>query len=220
MYWHKLIETYENTQGICPVAHTMLTVHIGVLIDKTGKLLCIKDCSRLGELTPVPCTVKSETRTSNVAPHVITDNYSYIGNSAEYKDRHEAYLLQLKDYISNVDDVYATAVYNYVIKGTLENDLEQHGIKYLYNTNINFAVLGADYDTRVWTDYYLEQLRKTDICSITGELDYIPDAYPSKILSPSGKEKMFMQGCGVGYIASQKIIHTLQYLNYIKVVEE
>lgn len=129
-------------------------------------------------------------------------------------------LIIVIDISSNVDDVYATAVYNYVIKGTLENDLEQYGIKYMYNTNINFAVLGVDYDTRVWTDYYLKQLPKTDICSITGKLDYIPDAYPSKILSSSGKEKLFMQGCGVGYIASQKNIHTLQFLNYIEVKNE
>lgn len=56
--WHKLLETYENTQGKCPVAHIMIMVHAGVMIDKDGNLLCAKDCSALGELTPVPCAVK------------------------------------------------------------------------------------------------------------------------------------------------------------------
>lgn len=215
MYWHRILETYENTQGICPIAHTMLTVHIGVLIDKTGKLLCIKDCSNLEELTPVPCTVKSETRTNNIAPHLLIDNYSYVGNAEKYKDRHDAYLKQLKEYVSNVDDAYATAVYNYIIKGTLENDLDKFNIKYLHNTNINFVVLGVDYDTQLWINYYLKQLPITGICYITGEFDYIPEAYPSKILSTSGHEKLFIKGCNVGYIASQKIIHTMQFLNYI-----
>lgn len=218
MYWHKLIETYENTQGICPVAHTMITVHIGIMIDKDGNFLCAKDCSILKELTPVPCTVKSETRTCNIAPHLISDNYSYIGNVN--KEKHNAYLKQLKDYVENYDDVYAKAVYAYVVKGTLEDDLRKFDIAdYLPSDNIIFAVKDVGYVNK-WTDYYTQQLPKTDVCYITGEMDYMPSAYPSRILSPSGKEKLFMQGCGVGYIASQKIIHTLQFLNYIKVVEE
>ena len=46
--------------------------------------------------------------------------------------------------------------------------------------------------------------------------DYIPEAYPAKIMSVTDKSKIFAKGSDVGYIASQKIIHTMQYLNWYK----
>ena len=49
---------------------------------------------------------------------------------------------------------------------------------------------------------------------MTGEPDYIPSAYPACIISPSGKERFFLKDCGVGYVASQKIIHAIQYWTY------
>ena len=57
------------------------------------------------------------------------------------------------------------------------------------------------------------------MCAITGESDYIPDAYPGNIRFPSDMAKLFMTKpdkldgmpqLRAGYVASQKIIHTLQ----------
>lgn len=219
MLYNKLLETYDNIKGICPVAHTFLTVHIGILIDKDGNFLSAVDASRTGELTIAPCTVQSEVRTNNIASHLIFDNYSYVGNANEYQKRHVAYIDQLENYVNESDDIFAKAVYKYVSKKTLESDLQSLDIKFEHNTNIIFAVYGIDY-VNLWTDYYLSKLPKTDICMITGEQDYIPDAYPSKILSPSSQEKLFVKGCGAGYIASQKVIHALQFLNYVNVINE
>lgn len=39
------------------------------------------------------------------------------------------------------------------------------------------------------------------------------------IMSVTDKSKIFAKGSGVGYIASQKIIHTMQYLNWYKVAK-
>lgn len=58
------------------------------------------------------------------------------------------------------------------------------------------------------------QLPKNGLCYATGELDYIPTGYPACITSPPGKERLILKDSGVGYVASQKIIHTLQYFAY------
>ena len=72
---------------------------------------------------------------------------------------------------------------------------------------------GAD---KHWSEWYPKQLKPNGICCITGERDYIPDSYPKCITSASGTEVLFDNGSQVGYIAAQKIIHTLQYLLYGK----
>ena len=102
-------------------------------------------------------------------------------------------------------------------------------IKDYYNirqTNVIFAVYGLE-DTngadKMWTDYYVKMLPINGICSVTGKRDYIPDSYPPGILSSGDKARLFITKdnpldlrpkAGPGYIASQKIIHALQYMIY------
>ena len=81
---------------------------------------------------------------------------------------------------------------------------------------IGFAVYKTEYDPEEWTEYYIKTLPKNGICSVTMQEDYMPEAYPAKIMSATDKSKIFAKGSGVGYIASQKIIHTMQYLNWYK----
>lgn len=74
-----------------------------------------------------------------------------------------------------------------------------------------------------WRDYYISTLEKNGICGITGEPDYIPDKYPKGIRNPADQAKLFiatpkkmdwMPTITPGYITSQKIIHTLQFMTY------
>ena len=57
--WEGLIKAYDSLVNkgakICPIAHTYISVHIGVLIDKNGKFLCAKVPDVKGELIAVPC---------------------------------------------------------------------------------------------------------------------------------------------------------------------
>lgn len=75
------------------------------------------------------------------------------------------------------------------------------------------------FEKKEWAEYYVNTLPKNGICSVTMQEDYIPEAYPAKIMDVTDKSKIFVKGCGVGYIASQKIIHTMQYLNWYKVAK-
>lgn len=226
--WEKLIEFYDNTEDVCPVAHTYITAHVAVLLDITGKFLFAMDVRNRKELVAVPCTIESSSRTSNVAPHLINDNLSYLGNLPKFKERHTEYMVQLKTYVDDVGDLYAKTVYKYISKGKIMSDLDPvikkiGKSKAVDKINIIFGVYGTviNGSSLKWTNYYYNNvLRINGICAITGKPDYIPETYPAGILSPGSQARLFMAGCGAGYIASQKIIHALQYLIYVKENQE
>ena len=75
--WEELIKLYDKLvddgKPVCPVAHTYLTAHVGVLIDKNGNFLAAMKTQAQGELVAVPCTIESEGRTNNIAPHLLSD---------------------------------------------------------------------------------------------------------------------------------------------------
>lgn len=217
MYTNELIRMYDEYGEqllAAPIAHTKISSDFVIMLDANG----FKMAAEVHEYVSVPCTVESETRSSNIAPHLIHDNISYVADIADCEKRHEAYLNQLHDYISNCNDPYAKAVYDYVSTADVLHDLEPvmeraKIRKPLLSWNIVFLVYPAkDTINLTWTNYYVNTLPKNGICSVTGEPDYIPQAYPSKIRNPSDMAKLFANGSNVGYIASQKIIHILQVL--------
>ncbi|MGY3665493.1 MAG: type I-C CRISPR-associated protein Cas8c/Csd1 [Roseburia sp. 1XD42-69] len=220
MVWQDLIETYDRQQDIrhiCPIAHTQILAHICLLLDDNSNLLA---GARVRQSVFAPCTVKSECRTRNVAPHLIHDKISYVTNINPQK--HDAYMEQLSGYVADTDDYFAKIVLNYLRKETISNDLRYFiDLKSNPNLVIAFGIRGQDYiaPMETWTDYYVSKLPKNGICALTGESDFIPDAYPSNIRYSSDMAKLFcvkkdkldgMPQIRPGYIASQKIIHTLQ----------
>lgn len=222
--FENLAKYYDQIQGVCPIAHTYITAHIGILIDKSGKFLIVKDVSDTRELVPVPCTIESESRTSNVAPHVISDNLSYVGNLPKYKERFNEYIIQLQEYVKSdigKDDEYANAVYKYVKNGSVYDDVRDiiDSRKWAFTKdkiNIVFGVYGLENEgsDNLWTDYYVGKLDVNGICCVTGKPDHIPQTFPGNILSPNSHARLFISGAQVGYIASQKIIHALQWMIY------
>lgn len=229
MIWKDLIETYDNADEvnvITPVAHTKIMGHIGVLIDRMGNF---KMAMIMNKPIFAPCTIDSETRSSNIAPHVIHDNLSYVANMEGYEERHAEYLHQLMLYTKNTNDVYAEPVLRYVKNGTMLSDISPLLKKLpktlqLKNINVGFAIYefpDQPEKNQSWIDYYTESLPKNGICPITGEPDHIPDKYPGQILPYARLAKLFvgksdpiesMESLLPGYIASQKIIHTLQHM--------
>lgn len=213
MIWSKLIETYENCNDIVRVAHVALPLSVGILIDPQGKLLLIQKFEKK-EWAESPCTVRSETRTSNICPHILNDKYAYI--SGKDKEKHDKYMDQLKQYAENSGHLYPSAVYKYLSENDIDKDLTENGIQADGGDYIGFAVYKTEYEPEEWTEYYTSSLPKNGVCTVTMQDDYIPESYPAKIMDITDKSKIFINGCGVGYIASQKIIHTMQYLNWYK----
>lgn len=220
MFWQDLIETYDtqaDVRHICPIAHTQIIARVGVMLDEQSNILA---AAKIRQSIFAPCSAKSECRGSNIAPHLVHDNASYVANINP--SRHKAYMEQLSEFAEDTDDNFCKIVLKYLEKDTICDDL-----KYLIDlkdnpmTVITFGIKGSKENTvnQTWVDYYLSKLPKNGLCAITGELDYIPDAYPGNIRYPSDMAKLFcakpdkldgMPQLRAGYIASQKIIHTLQ----------
>ena len=234
--WEALVELYDKLRAagkpVCPIAHTYISANIAILLDKDGNFLAAMRPPVHGEVVAVPCTIESEGRTSNVAPHLISDQIKYIADRPGQSAKHKAYIKQLKKYTeNNSDDIYAKAVYNYVIKNTVMDDIKEVMTKKatipIDNNNIVFAVYGLpEYDGKdlKWAEYYTKKLLPhTGMCSITGQPDYIPKTYPRDILYPGDRGRLFITRenplddypkNAPGYIASQKAMHALQYMIY------
>lgn len=220
MVWKDLIETYDKqseTRHICPIAHTQIIARIGIMLDEQSNILA---AAKIRQSIFAPCTAKSECRSSNIAPHLVHDNATYVANINP--KRHDAYMTQLSEFVADTGDSFCEIVLKYLKKETIIDDL-QHLIDLRDNPGfvITFGIKGWEENTvnKTWTDYYLSKLTKNGLCAITGEADYIPDSYPSNIRYPSDVSKLFcvkpdkldgMPQLRPGYIASQKIIHTLQ----------
>ena len=232
MIWNRLLETYENNKDctdIAPIAHTKIKANIGILIDSIGIFRMAAEIPAV--TTIVPCTAESECRSSNIAPHPIHDNLSYVGNIDGYEKRHEVYMQQLHDYAFGTDCSYAKAIYRYLENGTIMNDISEILEKTKKQDTKSMNVIFCVYHTKEesvdlkWTDYYLNRLPKNGMCMLTGQPDYIPKSYPvvkrnSRDLArlimaePSQNVDKWMwdKDFLIGYTASQKILHTLQAL--------
>lgn len=91
-----------------------------------------------------------------------------------------------------------------------------------------YALRAGDGQDFQWRDYYLKKLEPNGICSITGKVDFIPPTYPKWIRNSRDTAKLFVGGApqkqkenlnsmpviNPGYMISQKIIHTLQCMDY------
>lgn len=115
----------ESGAEVCPIAHTYMTVHIAVLLNKKGEFLCAKIPDIKGELARVPCTDESGRRTCGDYPHLLHDNLCYVAPFGSKPNRHKAYISQLEEYTkANPKDLYAAAIYNYAKNGDILHDLK------------------------------------------------------------------------------------------------
>lgn len=227
--WKEVLKQHEmlGIENIIPLSHIRIRPDIGILLDDNGNLVgatIIKN-----ERCSIPCTIDSESRTNGISPHPIHDNMSYIcGEYPNYEKRHDTYMKQLQSYTENVEDNLAKSVYRYLKKKTIRLDIKNL-TKQIENISeeklmVVFATLShRDTISKKWTEYYTSTLDRNGICGITGEKDHIPDKYPKGIRNPSDQAKLFianpkkmdsMPTNVPGYIASQKIIHTLQFMIY------
>lgn len=248
--WNEILKQYEilGVESVIPIAHIRIRPDVRILIDAYGNF--VGAVATKNERCSIPCTIDSESRTKNIAPHPIHDNMSYVcGDYPQYKKRHAAYMEQLMEYIESVDDPVAKSVYQYLSKRTIRYDIKPVSEKLdtseeklmiifstltkeethmLFDLRYREKVVYAGLTDRgtirtLWRDYYISTLEKNGICGITGEPDYIPEKYPKGIRNPADQAKLFiatpkkmdwMPTITPGYITSQKIIHTLQFMIY------
>lgn len=134
---HKIIDKNGKKENIqymlLPIFHTTVAAHIQVNIDEKGNLLDAQKVSTDDRMTMIQTTAESDSRTANPAPHPFCDNIKYL--AGDYKNfvkddkgkvslYHELYMTNLKKWNeSEFSHTKVRAIYEYLKKGTLMNDL-------------------------------------------------------------------------------------------------
>lgn len=66
--WNNLLTTYDNLiasgESVCPIAYKLITAHVLVLLDRSGKYLFSMKCPVSKAVIAVPCTIQSESRSN------------------------------------------------------------------------------------------------------------------------------------------------------------
>lgn len=158
MNWtNELLELYEKNQEIAgevkyktikgrkgeeqiplillPVFHTTVTAQITVTIDVAGEFLSAETVDKTDNLTIIPVTEKSLSRTMNPEPHPLCDNLKYLAGDymtyfrqekkpKDYSENYRLYVEALRRWhVSPFTHRKVDAIYEYLIKGCLIKDL-------------------------------------------------------------------------------------------------
>jgi len=116
----------ENGRPI-PMFHTANNASVTILLDESGSFIKADAVEKKDRVTIMPCTESCAARTSGADAYPLCDKLEYVaGNSA----KHDMYLALLRAWSeSEFAGEKIKAVYKYILSGTLEQDLQDCGIK-------------------------------------------------------------------------------------------
>ena len=236
MAWLKtLAETYDvyshlagvekNDQAVLlPISHSTFNAQIEAAIDLDGNFQSAKKLEKgNGAVTIIPVTEDSAARSSGIAPHPLCDKLCYIAGdytlyTGDAKEKYfEAYMEQLQKWAeSDHTHPMIQAIYKYLKKGTLIQDLAEKGILELdangrltdgtkiqglgqTGANVRFRVFGAQKPEEVWKNqelyqlygsYYQQKSAEKKLCYASGKIEACSDKHPSKIRNSADKSKL------------------------------
>nr|MBP3282529.1 type I-C CRISPR-associated protein Cas8c/Csd1 [Treponema sp.] len=110
-----------------PMFHTANNASVTILLDESGSFIKADSVDKKDRVTIMPCTESCAARTSGADAYPLCDKLEYVaGNSA----KHDMYLALLRAWSeSEFAGEKIKAVYKYILSGTLEQDLQDCGIK-------------------------------------------------------------------------------------------
>lgn len=142
--------TYKTIKGkkgeehipliLLPVFHTTVTAQIEVTIDENGEFLSAKAVDKAENLTMIPVTEKSLSRTAGTEPHPLCDNLKYLAGDymvyyrqgkkqKDYSENYRLYIEALQRWHeSPFTHKKVDAIYAYVCKGCMIKDLATQGV--------------------------------------------------------------------------------------------
>jgi CRISPR-associated protein Csd1 len=153
----KLYETYENAlkldlpdiKELVPIGHILQNAHVNIVIDGDGNF---KRAEVLAKRTKIilPATEESAGRTSGEAPHPLADKLQYVAEDYEkYVNPKNSYFESYKEQLqrwceSSFSHPKAIAVYHYISKGNVLEDLVQSKIVHIDDNNKLLAKWGQN----------------------------------------------------------------------------
>lgn len=160
MSWmEKLYQTYEagllldlpQAKLPMPTSHTLQNAHINIVIDGEGNF---KRASVLEKTQIIlPATEDSACRGNNEASHALADKLQYVAEDyASFGGKKKAYFESYKEQLqawcaSENSHSKVKAVYNYIKKGTVINDLVINNIVFVDADNVLLTQWVSDAET-------------------------------------------------------------------------
>lgn len=140
-----LYNTYEKAENLVgkeddfgttllPIAHSTQNAQLEITIDIKGSFQGARIVGKGEEVTIIPVTEDSGSRSSGIAPHPLCDKLCYVAgdyvNFCEDKsgEYYASYMKQLEGWCEFGCHPYVKAVYLYVKKASLVKDLADSGI--------------------------------------------------------------------------------------------
>ena len=232
---NELYNVYEKNNGrtdcepaLLPFSHSTANAQIEITLTESGEIVSAKTIEKADAVTIIPVTESSATRSSGISPHPLADKLIYlakdynnfIANGKDNTKYHEAYINQLREWYDSEHCTKAVkAIYDYLEKGTLIEDLIKLDILVTYETNgkldpgvkiagifqgdsfIRFKINYSDLmqESRTWADKSLfdsfiafnsEKGGDAQLCYATGEILPATYKHPSKIRNAGDKGKL------------------------------
>lgn len=230
----------EGKEPLAPVGHIVTRANIEVTIDADGRFIsaCMADKDRK---IIIPVTEESSGRTRSPAAHPLCEQLGYLFKTDATK--HSLYMQGLEKWVhSDHSHPKAVAVFRYMSKGTLREDLRNAGIPVDNEKDLvcwRVVGCGVENSTAVWEDvslmhaftaYYLSQQQgEKQLCMLTGEDSFITWQHLKGVFALNGNAKIISandssnftyrgrfaepeEAASMGYIASQKAHNALKWL--------
>jgi len=215
----KAIETYDTLDKmglvgvyqagktpLAPIWHNIIKADIEITIDVSGEFIEASTLSDNDSINKyggaiIPVTAESAVRTGNDnKPHPLCDNVKYVIPSAADSKYHQEYKKLIREWKESIyTHPIVEAVYAYIEKGTIENDIE-HCIERNKNTNaitntddlVVWRVLGVS-DESCWenSELFLSHIHFSEykgrefvqkLCIVSGNQQYCLRLHPRKIV--------------------------------------
>jgi CRISPR-associated protein Csd1 len=240
-----LQETYQKARDyigrtdpkgciLLPIAHSTQNAQIEIVIGLNGELKSARKVEKSEAVTIIPVTEDSGSRSNGVTPHPLCDKLCYVaGDYEKFSEKKKAeefygaYIEQLEKWVQSGCHKYVKAVYSYVKKKCMIQDLLEQGILILGDDGkleesiklelipqtdsfVRFRiqdeeVLGLG---EVWKEqavyedyiqYYLGLLKEKDLDYITGKQMACSGKHPSKIRNSGDKAKLISANDNTGF---------------------
>lgn len=244
-YMQDLYETYEKSlvyvgkednKGciLLPIAHSTQNAQLEVVIDLSGEWISARRVEKAEAITIIPVTEDSGTRSSGIAPHPLCDKLCYVAGDYEFYcskkkagEYYQNYIHQLEEWVRFGRHSYTNAIYTYLRKGNLIEDLVKSGMLKITKSGtldeeeriegipqsesfVRFRIqdkgvsgLGEVWnETELYDDYirfYLSRLEKIGLDYITGSCIKISEKQPSKIRNSADKAKLISANDSSGF---------------------
>ena len=225
-----LARTYDNNKSkrdtqngivLMPLSHLTVNAGAEVTINLQGELLRINKVEKKEQVTIVPVTEDSASRSSGVTPMPLVDKLSYIaGDYDKYsnetksmRDHFDKYIDTLRKW-AELDEtpVKIKAIFQYLKKETVMSDMVKANVYDGTDIFVRFIVISDDLtepeQTRTWLDtdiyeafikYYNDTLTDYGIDYATGEYVPITQKLPAKIRNSGDKAKLVSSNDTSGY---------------------